>query len=109
VWFCVQWCYLELDLVVGPTPPPGSWEGGGGPPVYQMELFMVDQPLPLGSGVTVEPFGACWSTLCGFVQWVFFGAGSGGRTPPPGTVLEGGGGRSLVPNGTIPHGWSTFL
>jgi hypothetical protein len=50
--------------------------------------------------------GACWA-LCGFLWSVVFGALVVGPTPPW-NGLGRWWGRSLVPNGTIPHGWSPF-
>jgi hypothetical protein len=69
-----------------------TWNGLG-----RWWMLWFDEAFPLGFGVTgnhVWPV-ACWITLCGLCA-VVFGAGSVvGPTPPPGTVLEGGGGTSL--------------
>jgi hypothetical protein len=96
LWFSVQWCYLWLDLVVGPTPHhlERSWKVVEVLLLHQMELFlMVGPPFHLG----LEP---CWCLLDHFVwfsvQWCYLGwIRWVGPTPPPGTVLEGGGGPLL--------------
>jgi hypothetical protein len=77
--------------------------------LHQMELFPHGwSTFPLGSG-SLEPYGACWITLCGFV-WCYLGLDLVvGPSTPPGTVLEGGGGPSLVPNGTSLMVLSPFL
>jgi hypothetical protein len=72
-----------------------------------MELpSMVGQSFHLGLE-SLEPCGACWITLCGFLCSGCSGAGFGGRTLHHQNGL-GRWWRSSVPNGTIPHGWSTI-
>jgi hypothetical protein len=63
-------------------------EGGGGPPLVPNGLssWLVNHCTWVWS---LEPCWCCWITLCVFLCAVvlLFGAGSGGRTPPPpGTV-----------------------
>jgi hypothetical protein len=101
---------LGLDLVVGPPPPATVLEGGGPSLVPNGTIpSWLGQAVPLGSVVTGTIFICLLDTLCGFVHASGVGgAGSGGRTHS--TTNWNGLGRwwrsTLVPNGTIPHGWS---
>jgi hypothetical protein len=104
----VQWCYLGLDLAVGPTPPPGTClEGGGGPSCKWN--YSGWSTFSLGSGVTGT---ILWCLLEHFVwfsvQWCSLGldlvVGPLHHLERSWKVVE----VILLPNGTIPHGWSTF-
>jgi hypothetical protein len=96
VVFCaVANCSSRLDLVEG-----------GRTVRHQMELLMVGQPFHLGLE-SLEPYWCLLGTLCVFCGVVNLAALVVGPTPPW-NGLGRWWGRSLVPNGTIPHGWSSF-
>jgi hypothetical protein len=108
--FCVGCCW---GWICGrTTPPPGTvLEGGGGPPLVPNGTSHHGwSSLPLGSR-SLEPLLVPVGSLCVvffLCSGVIWGAGSVvGPTHHLERSLEGGGGPPTVPNGTIPHGWST--
>jgi hypothetical protein len=102
LWFSVQWCYLWLDHS-GRTPP-HTWNGLGR---WWRSFFCTrnySSWLVHLSTWVLEPLLVPVGSLCVvFCALVLFGLDLVGRThSTTRTVLEGGGGPSLVPNGTIP-------